>query len=161
MKIFCDNMGILRSSKIQMLITFHLMQWPNGCACINAHLVTLIYLMNQMEIYKQKVMSEEIFYLTILTSGKPHKNSLISLFCEKYATKIFWTNIYHICRMHIFGTVIESVFWKKSKAQIHIWIDEMLHSGFSQENALGEGDLMLVKYISGNCMPVKNFHYQW
>ena len=31
----------------------------------------------------------------------------------------------------------------------------MLHSGFSQENGLGEGDLMLVKYVSGNCMFVK------
>ena len=31
----------------------------------------------------------------------------------------------------------------------------MLHSGFSQENGLGEGDLMLVKYISGNYMLVK------
>ena len=31
----------------------------------------------------------------------------------------------------------------------------MLHSGFSQETGLGEGDLMLVKYISGNYMLVK------
>ena len=60
-------------------------------------------------------MSEEFFYLIILTSGKLHKNSLLFLFCEKYATKIFGTNIYHICRMHIFGTVIESVFRKNPK----------------------------------------------
>ena len=65
---------------MQMLITFHLIEWPTGCSCANAHLVTLSYIMNQMLIYMKRVMSDENLFLKIVTAGKLHKKSLVFTF---------------------------------------------------------------------------------